>query len=399
MAKHSVWFTALCCILIIIAIPARYAANDAIATTSVNLSDTGTVKKVVIAATGDIMGHIPLVNAAKDVTGHYNFLPFFEYCTPLFAKADIVTGNLETTLSGNAQSYSGYPQFCTPEELATGLKSAGFTMVTTANNHSFDKGEKGVLSTLAWLDSAALLHTGTFKCSTDAVTPVIIEKNSLRIAFLAYTTLLNGFVLPGGKPYLVSMYSFEKLKCDITAAKAAGADFIVCSLHFGNEYQRNVTPYQQQLVDTLFMCGVNLVLGSHPHVLVRQRIDTLNHQAAVYSLGNFISNQQDKYTKNGDIAFFALEKNMKTGTRTVHIVRHEPTYVYKWYANDKIHYRVLPLSLIESGDSTFPFGYLKKPGALQAILDHLNGKAVVPESVHRPVPYITQPQDTADTII
>jgi poly-gamma-glutamate synthesis protein (capsule biosynthesis protein) len=347
------------------------------------------------------MGHMPLVNAAKDLTGHYNFLPFFEYCAPFFAKADIVTGNLETTLSNNALSYSGYPQFCTPEELATGLKSAGFTLITTANNHSFDKGEKGVLSTLDWLDSAALLHTGTFKCSTDAVTPVVIVKNSLRIAFLAYTTLLNGFVLPIGKPYLVNMYSLEKLTSDITAAKAAGADFIVCSLHFGNEYQRFVTPYQQKLVDTLFMCGVDLVLGSHPHVLVRQRIDTLNHLAAIYSLGNFISNQQDKYTKNGDIAYFALEKNINTGIRTVHIVGHEPTYVYKWYSNEKIHYRVLPLSLIDSEDSAFPFHYLKRPGALQAILDHIYGKTVapVPASIPRPVPYTTQPQDTADTII
>jgi len=404
MTKRPATFIVLCCALIIVALPVSYVANEAISRKPVSLGapDTVSHSKVILAATGDIMGHMPLVNAAKDSTGHYNFLPFFEYCISCFAKADIVTGNLETTLSDHAASYSGYPTFCTPKELAVGLKNAGFMLLTTANNHSYDKGEKGVVSTLDWLDSAGLLHTGTSRCSTEAVSPVIIEKNNLKIAFIAYTTLLNGFVLPVGKPYLVNLYSAEKLKSDVKTARTAGADFIVCSFHFGQEYVRNVTYYQQQLVDTLFMCGVDLVLGSHPHVVVQQRIDTINHRVALYSLGNFISNQQDDYKDYGDIAYFALEKDMKTGVRSVSVVRHEPTYVYKWFTGRKADYRVLPLSVLESCDSTFSFFNLKHPlyGKLQEMRKHLEERTVVlpPKAAPVIVPVDTQPSTIPDTL-
>ncbi|WP_410593941.1 CapA family protein, partial [Bacillus sp. SIMBA_074] len=100
--------------------------------------------------------------AWNPATKAYDFRPFFTRVEPLFKEADWVIGNLETTMSGSGVGYTGYPMFNSPESLAPTLKEVGFTAVSTANNHSLDRKEQGVLQTIKYLDQAGILHTGTF---------------------------------------------------------------------------------------------------------------------------------------------------------------------------------------------------------------------------------------------
>ncbi|GGK14040.1 hypothetical protein GCM10010965_03800 [Caldalkalibacillus thermarum] len=121
------------------------------------------VNELRIMVVGDIMMHLPQIEAGK-TAGGYDFFPFFEKVQPLFEQADLVLGNLETTFGGPERGYSGYPLFSAPDELAENLKQAGFDVITTANNHALDSGEQGVIRTIETLEAAGLQSTGTFRC-------------------------------------------------------------------------------------------------------------------------------------------------------------------------------------------------------------------------------------------
>jgi len=338
-------------------------------------ADTGW-EKVTLAAVGDIMVHMPQAAAARDSSGNYDFAPAFKYVAPLLHNADIAIGNLETVLSDNRSSYRGYPDFCSPYEIACDLQRAGFSLMTTANNHSYDKGEKGVRWTLGWLDSAGLAHTGTARDSAEAAQPLIIETRGVRTAMLAYTMFLNGFHPPIKKAYLVNEFSYDKLRGDVGAARHCGADFVVCCLHFGSDYVRTVTRQQKRVADSVLALGVDLLLGSHPHVVTPMHIDSAGRNGVVYSLGNFFSNQRGGYKEYGTIAVVTLGKEKATGRCRVMSIMHEPTVVHM--VRDPAGarcYRIIPLRMVEESDSMWEFAYLKASlqGKYREMMDHIVG--------------------------
>ena len=173
------------------------------------LKDTGNVVRIVFA--GDVMAHVPQINASYDsVNKTYDFNSCFKYVKEIISKGDLAGVNLETTLSG--VPYTGYPQFSSPEQLGNALKNAGFNIIFNANNHCCDKGKRGIERTITKLDSIKIKHTGTFNDSTERMKnyPLIFEKNNIRIALLNCTYGINGII--AAKPVIVNYIDTTQIK-------------------------------------------------------------------------------------------------------------------------------------------------------------------------------------------
>jgi len=304
---------------------------------------------------GDVMMHLPEINAARvDSADGFDFSPFFQYIAPIVKKADIAVANLETTFGG--KPYKGYPQFSAPDTLAWFLKRAGFNLMVTANNHAADRGEHGVIGTIDGLNRAGLVHTGTFKDSADRAKtfPYMIEKKGIRFAFLNYTYGTNGLKVP--PPAIINYIDTTQIKLDIAMAHTLKADAIIVVFHWGIEYQRMPNEEQKQLARFCLEQGIDVVIGSHPHVVqpafwqaFRKKGDTVDRKGLVlYSLGNYVSAQRDRY-KDGAIMFsFTVKKNKFTKAISIEKPNFEPTWVYVRPKS----YTILPANIFEA-DTNF----------------------------------------------
>ncbi len=301
-----------------------------------------------IMAVGDIMMHEPQITAGQ-FGDTYDFTSFFEFIAPTLEVADLAFGNLETTLAGKALRYAGYPMFNAPDELADALQAAHFDVITTANNHSLDRKEKGVLRTLEQLDRVGLLHTGTFASAEARDQPLMLTKNNITLGVLAYSYGTNGVKIPDGKPYLINLIDEPLMARDIAAARVAGADFVVVNLHFGPEYKRFPSEWQKKTVDFLFDAGADLIFGSHPHVVQPYELRELTKPdgskrtgAVIYSLGNFISNQRDEPRDIGGI--FSLRLSKTGGLSRIDEAAFIPTYVHRYETAGRRVYNVLHMA-------------------------------------------------------
>ena len=261
---------------------------------------------------GDIMGHDEQIWSAENRETHlYNYDDVFKYIKPVITEADIVIANFEVTLDG--QPYMGYPQFSSPADLAVACKNAGIEYLVNANNHAADRRKKGIINTINKLDSIGIPHTGTFLNSScrDSLTPLMIHKNGTSIALLNYTFSTNGIKVP--EPVIVNMLDKEIITDDVNKAKNKKADIIILFLHWGTEYDTIPSKIQTDLAEYFQSIGVDMVIGSHPHVLQKmlltKNITTGNEDVVVYSLGNFVSNQRKPKTDGGSMVRVELTKN------------------------------------------------------------------------------------------
>lgn len=304
------------------------------------------ISTITLASAGDIMAHMPQVKAAFDrEAGEYNFTSCFAPVQPLFLAADIGIANLETTLAGDHLHYSGYPRFNTPPELAVALKWAGFDLLSTANNHSLDRGEEGVLRTLDHLADNGLIAVGSHRSWEEREKITVLRVRGQKLAFLAYTYGTNGIPFPPGKEYLVKLIDQGEIEKDIARARELGADWVIALPHFGNEYQRTPSAEQRELVEFLLSQGVDIILGNHPHVLQPIEITPWEggDRLIVYSQGNFISNQRARYRDSGIIITLTLEKNLTWGEKRLKNIAYTPTWVHKYQEEGKSQYRILPV--------------------------------------------------------
>lgn len=299
---------------------------------------------------GDIMCHnTQYTDAYNSNTGTYDFSYVFKDIKTKIKTADIAVGNLETTFAGKSVGYSSYPTFNTPESLADNLKDLGLDVLTTANNHSLDKGYKGIESTIDYLDKADISHTGTFKSEEDQNKILIKNVKDVKIAFLSYTYGTNGIKVPTGKDYCINLIDKELIKKQLELAKAENPDIICVSMHWGIEYQTKQNKEQEALADFLFENGVDIILGSHPHVLqpMEKRTVTLEDGSTkdgfvIYSLGNFMSGQVKENTKNSIILDLKITKKAQDGKISIDSVNYTPIYMYKSTAKTKA-YKILDI--------------------------------------------------------
>ncbi|SHK98029.1 CapA family protein [Desulforamulus aeronauticus] len=302
---------------------------------------------ITITAVGDFLMHMPVIRSAQLADGSYDFKPIFSEVKGLLSSSDLTIANLETRLAGKQFGYSGYPVFNCPEDLAYDLKDLGVDVVTTANNHSLDRGWPGIVNTLTHLESAGLSHVGTSRSPEEANQVLITNVKNIKVGILNYTENTNGIPLPKGKEFAVNLMKAEKIYTDIDKLRSQGAEIIIAYLHFGTEYQRQPNEFQRKLVQELFTRGVDIVFGDHVHVIQPidfQKVPAESNEKAsfvVYSLGNFISNQTWRYSDCGLIVNIVLEKN--AGGVSLKTADYIPVWVDTYSQQGQKKYRVLPV--------------------------------------------------------
>jgi len=315
------------------------------------------VTEATLLAVGDIMVHMPQLPAYYDkASDSYDLTPWFSQVKPILKRGDWVVGNLETPIAGKDLKFTGFPRFNAPDELAEAVRSAGIQLVSTANNHSLDRGVPGVERTLATVRKAGLIPFGTASSAEERDGEVIEERNGIRMGFLSYTYGTNGIPIPSGKEYAVNLIDLDVIKRDIAKLRRSEVDAVTVSLHFGVEYQRMPNSEQTALAKELIRCGADLILGSHPHVVqpyeeisvsAEESFDgTPRKGIVIYSLGNFISNQTGSWKDVGVIFGVHMTKTAHSdGTVEMewNEITTEPTWVHIVWKNKKRHYTVIPL--------------------------------------------------------
>ena len=314
---------------------------------------------------GDVMGHDEQIWSAENRENHtYNYDDVFKYIKPVISEADIAIANFEVTLGG--PPYTGYPQFSSPVNLAVACKNAGIDYLVTANNHAADRGKKGIEGTINRLDSLGIPHTGTFLNSFchDSLSPLIINKNGTSIALLNYTFSTNGIVVPA--PVIVNMLDKQMITKDVNRAKEEKADLVILFLHWGTEYDTIPAKTQTDLAEYFHSIGVDMVIGSHPHVVQRmeRKINELSgyEDMVVYSLGNFVSNQRRPKTDGG--AMVKVELTRKGEKYAISDAGYYLTWVYTPIEKYRKKFFILPCSQFESNPDFFDkpeaFSHMKR---------------------------------------
>jgi len=311
-------------------------------------------QEISILFMGDIMQHMPQVEAAWNSEKQcYNYDTCFSYVREMIQGADIAVANLETTLAG--KPYSGYPAFSSPDELVTGMINAGIDIAGTANNHCCDRGKRGIERTNYFLDSLGLMHMGTYSGEQEyhERNPLIIKKNGFRLAFLNYTYGTNGIPVPEGE--VVSLIENDIMLKDLQAARDSQPDKILVFIHWGEEYERLPNPFQKETARFLFDNGADYIIGSHPHVIQPMewhKADSIQKERiVVWSLGNYVSNQRNRYTDGG--AMFCLKLKKKFGQTSVTDASYHLTWVYNPLVAGRRQYYILPAARYEN-DSLLP---------------------------------------------
>ena len=270
-----------------------------------------------IVAAGDNLIHEPIIRAGF-VNGAYNFDSMYERIKGYILPADIAFVNQETVLVNKDLGYSGYPLFGSPKEIGTAIATAGFNVINHATNHIMDKGEAGIVSSMDFWDSQKdIQYLGIHRSEQDrAQRHVIISKNNFKVGFLSYTYGTNGIPLPRGKLWLVSLIDREKIAADIKALRPL-CDYLVVSMHWGDEYKLTFNREQERLAAFLAEQQVDLVIGHHPHViepLVIMKRNDGGSMPVFYSLGNFFSAHLTpiKDTLLGGVMYMKLKKIEET---------------------------------------------------------------------------------------
>jgi poly-gamma-glutamate synthesis protein (capsule biosynthesis protein) len=260
-------------------------------TTEDELEVPVTVNTLTFVATGDNLFHETIIDSSLK-NGVYDFAPIYSEIKSIIKSADLAFINQETVMAGASFGYSGYPAFNTPQSLAKTLADTGFSIVNQANNHAMDMGKTGLYATLdLWDTIEGITVIGARKEGESAR---IITKNNIRLGFLSYTYGLNGIALPADNPALVSLINRNTMAREIDALRPL-CDFLIVSMHWGDEYQTEPGKTQTDLALFLAEHNVDLIIGHHPHVLQKAQTITLaNGRKTVcfYSLGNFVSNQR-----------------------------------------------------------------------------------------------------------
>ena len=310
---------------------------------------------ITISAVGDLMAHQGnLNNAYTPKTGTYNFNGFLEYVKPYLTKSDLTIGNFETVTAGPSSGYTSYPSFNTPDAMLTALSSAGFDVLSTANNHCLDRGINGLTRTIKKIEENKMTNVGSSIDGKNKFT--IKEINGIKVSILSYSAAFNGNekrLSDTQKTKYLSPINETQIKSDIKMVKAKGADAIIVIMHWGNEYQREPNATQTSLSKKILSWGADIILGSHPHVVQKSEITKVNDKEkfVIYSMGNFISGyrRSDKakrpnkvYTEDGVIVQFQLEKDPKGGI-IIKKADYIPTWVDKSYVNNRPVFKIVPI--------------------------------------------------------
>lgn len=335
--------------------------------------------KIRLTAVGDIILHeTQLISHYNASTKSYDFKDNFEYVKPYIEEADIAIANLETTLAGSKEKYSGFPVFNSPDEILDALKFSGFNVLSAANNHIMDKGTQGLIRTAEVVKSKGFDLMG-IRENTKVPNYVIKDVKGITFGFSNYvfetdkkgsSRTLNSIKISNNALELFDRFNYSELEANykemekrINEMKSKGAEVIVFSMHWGNEYERKPNEYQKKISKKLADLGVDIIIGGHPHVIQPMEYISSNvskkNTLVLYSLGNFLSNQRreiinNKYPEDGIIVNIDFVKDKDSNKVQLDNVSYVPTWVYrKPIDNTKFSYKILPLNEVKE-DNNIP---------------------------------------------
>lgn len=274
-----------------------------------------TLKEVTFIACGDNItygGNIKDARSkATEETGEFDFKPQYAEVAEIIKDADVAFINQEVPMAGEGYSISYYPMFNAPQELGLDLVELGFDVINVASNHMLDKGASGLESTIDFWESLDVTMIGGYKDEDDFDNIRVHEANGIKIAFLSYTYSTNGITKSPSSPLVIPYIDDEDIIRQVALAREC-ADMVFVSMHWGNEYQFTPSAEQKRLAQLMADNGVDAVIGHHPHVL--QPIEWYdgkdgNKMLCVFSLGNFVAEQDHDYSMVGGIAEIKIEKD------------------------------------------------------------------------------------------
>jgi poly-gamma-glutamate synthesis protein (capsule biosynthesis protein) len=316
---------------------------------------------------GDVMMHTPQIKNMYGADGGIDLSLYFDYIKEDIAAADLALCNIETTFGGTLKGGGPGLIFSGPDELAGVIADTGFDVGITANNHMLDSGLDGLLRTVKTIESAGLEACGSRE-TPDEPNYLITEVKGIKVGVVAWTyesgkagadnnRLLNGNPIPTqAKPLMNSYVPGSDDEADISrsieAARADGAQIVICYFHWGNEYQREPHPSQRQTAQVAADAGADIIFASHPHVL--QTMETIagpnGKKVPVYwSMGNYISNQRQEtlnnhYTEQGIIAKIELDFNAGADAVENFTMSYAPLWVDRYNSGNRVIYTVVPLT-------------------------------------------------------
>lgn len=346
--------SALCCALLLSftacmgngesteAITDTVAVTDAV-TDAETLPPEETDGVVSVLAAGDNLVHEAVLNDAlsrgrknpnKTKRGEYFFAPMYDDVKDVIASADLAIINQESQICGEGFTPGGYPEFCTPVEMGKTLMDLGFNAIVTANNHMLDKGDDGLVGSYNYWKDKPVIQVGTDMSEEDGMDIAIFEKEGIKIALLAYTDVLNGSLSKSDYADY-TYYNPHVAEKQIKKAKEL-ADVVIVSMHWGEENTFTVNNSQKTAAKHLTRCGVDVILGHHPHVV--QSVEWIeaggNKTLCVYSLGNFLSTMTGSYNMVGMmLGFDIVSENDDVYVTNVKVI---PTVTYYSKSRDGV---------------------------------------------------------------
>ncbi|MEU9039733.1 CapA family protein [Streptomyces sp. NPDC048352] len=260
-----------------------------------------------LVASGDVLPHTSVIQrAAADAGGDgYDFRPMFSRVKPVVSAADLALCHMETIYGEDDGPFSGYPAFVSPPTVADALKDAGYDGCSTASNHTLDDGAEGLKRTLDRFDKAGLGHAGSARTAAEAARTTLYTAGSAKVAHLAYTYDTNGNPLPDGQPWAVNPMRQDKIVADARAARKAGADVVLVSIHWGTEWQTEPDGTQLSLGKALTASqsggrpDIDMILGTHAHV--PQAYEKVNGTWIVYGMGDQVAGEMFNHSGARDL--------------------------------------------------------------------------------------------------
>ena len=331
--------------------------NDINSDSKVNVDNNKSTSISLIMA-GDNLINDKLYNAAKKSDGSYDFKSMYSYIKDIVKNYDLAYYNQETILGGSEIGVSSYPAFNSPYEVGDATIDAGFNLVSLATNHTLDRGEKAIINSLNyWNNKSNVLTSGSYLSNDDRNKVNIKEVNNITYTMLNYTYGTNGIKVPEGKEYLVNIWpctgnnpdndtkyqEYKKIvKEDILRVRDK-VDLLIVAMHFGVEYTHVPTKYQIDMAEFLSSLGVDIIIGTHPHVIMP--ITYINDTLVIYSLGNFLSAQDtniDYNTTVGLLSSIKITKNIdKDNNSSIKLSDLNNELIY---TTNKDGYKVIPFS-------------------------------------------------------
>lgn len=332
--------------------------NNISSGSKVNVDDNNHSTSISLIMAGDNLINDKLYNAAKKDDGSYDFKSMYSYIKDIVKNYDLAYYNQETILGGSEIGVSSYPAFNSPYEVGDATIDTGFNLVSLATNHTLDRGEKAIINSLNyWNNKSNVLTSGSYLSNNDRNKVNIKEVNNITYTMLNYTYGTNGIKVPEGKEYLVNIWPCtgnnpdndtkyqeykEVVKEDILRVRDK-VDLLIVAMHFGVEYTHVPTKYQIDMAEFLSSLGVDIIIGTHPHVIMP--ITYINDTLVIYSLGNFLSAQDtnnDYNTTVGLLSSIKITKNIdKDNNSSIKLSDLNNELIY---TTNKDGYKIIPFS-------------------------------------------------------